>query len=95
MALAAREGDGGGKPTSDSVFLGKIRISYTDASAELQEFAVEAAKTALQKYGKGSSRYFSDVAAEVRGALVDKYKGTWHCIVGKSFGSMITQETGQ
>ena len=93
--LTGREGTAGESKAAEAVFLGKLRVSYTDASAELQEFAVESAKTALQKHVKGSSKYYSDVAAELQSLLADKFKGTWHCIVGKSFGSMITQETGQ
>jgi hypothetical protein len=96
MAQSGRDGgEAGAKAAAEAVFIGKFRVSYTDAGAELQEFTVEAARSALQKHVKGGLRHYSDVAKEVRTAVADKYKGTWHCIVGKGFGSMITQETGQ
>jgi len=28
----------------------------------------------------------------VRKRFVDKYKGVWHCIIGRNFGSFVTHE---
>lgn len=95
MASDAAVGGKAGAP--DASVLGKLRVSYSDAIPEVQEFAIEVAKTALAAHtkGGGGSKHFSDVAKAVRDEVAQKYKGTWHCIVGKGFGSMVTQETGK
>jgi dynein light chain LC8-type len=91
-----RDGGGEGKAPSEGVFLGKLRISYSDATTEVTECAIEAARSALQRLVmKGTLKHFAEVAQEVRDDIGKKYPGTWHCIVGKSFGSMVTHETGK
>lgn len=32
------------------------------------------------------------VATQIKKEMVKKYKGIWHCIVGKNFGSFVTHE---
>jgi hypothetical protein len=47
---------------AEGVFLGKLRMSYSDTSAEVSEFAVESARTALHKFAKGNLKHFAEVA---------------------------------
>ena len=80
------------KPSSDAASVGALRVSHADAPPEVMEFTTDAARKCLQAR---SLKHYSNVAKELRAQLSERYKGTWHCIVGKSFGSMVTQETGQ
>ncbi len=35
------------------------------------------------------------VAKEVKLAFDEKWGGSWHCVIGKAFGSFVTHETQQ
>jgi dynein light chain LC8-type len=35
-----------------------------------------------------------DIAAHIKKTFDSKIEGTWHCIVGRNFGSYVTHETG-
>lgn len=59
-----------------------------DMPLEMKTFAFEAAKIAL-----GTKKVEKDQATELKKAMEAKYNGCWHCIVGKSFGASITNET--
>ena len=37
--------------------------------------------------------FFSDIAAYIKKEFDKKYNPTWHCIVGRNFGSYVTHET--
>lgn len=37
--------------------------------------------------------YFQDIAAYIKKEFDKKYNPTWHCIVGRNFGSYVTHET--
>lgn len=39
------------------------------------------------------SLYFQDIAAYIKKEFDKKYNPTWHCIVGRNFGSYVTHET--
>ena len=72
----------------------KTVIKNTNMSEEMQQYAVDCAKQALEKYNNGED--FDDVAdiANFIGKEFDKkYNPTWHCIVGRNFGSYVTHET--
>jgi len=63
-------------------------IKNADMSEEMQQEAVDVATTALSKYG-----IEKDVAAHIKKEFDRKYSPTWHCIVGRNFGSYVTHET--
>lgn len=48
----------------------------------------------LQAQSKGELRHMHEVAAAVRKDAAAKAPGTWHVVVGSSFGSFVTHETG-
>jgi dynein light chain LC8-type len=73
-------------------------------SEDMQQDAVECATQALEKYNieKDVAAYIKKVwmACELSVAVVmcvqefdKKYSPTWHCIVGRNFGSYVTHET--
>ncbi|KAA0193972.1 Dynein light chain DLC [Fasciolopsis buskii] len=67
----------------------KAVIKNADMSNEVQEDAVQTAAYALDKY-----QVEKDIAAHLKKEFDRKYNPTWHCVVGKNFGSYVTHETG-
>ena len=51
---------------------------------EVKEFAVKAFDTETQEKA---------IASFIKREVEKKYKGLWHCIVGRNFGSFVTHET--
>lgn len=62
-------------------------IKNADMSEEMQQEAVDCATTALSKYG-----IEKDVAAHIKKEFDKKYHPTWHCIVGRNFGSYVVRK---
>ena len=46
-------------------------------------------KQALERY-----EIEKDIAEYIKKEFDKKYKPTWHCVVGRNFGSYVTHETG-
>merc|ERR1712126_113019 len=61
----------------------KAVIKNADMFEEMQQDAVDCATQALEK----------DIAAYIKKEFDKKYNPTWHCIVGRNFGSYVTHET--
>ncbi|XP_048237321.1 uncharacterized protein LOC124119367 [Haliotis rufescens] len=66
----------------------KAVIKNADMSEELQQDAVECATQAMEKYN-----IEKDIAAYIKKEFDKKFNPTWHCIVGRNFGSYVTHET--
>nr|XP_012416565.1 PREDICTED: dynein light chain 1, cytoplasmic isoform X1 [Odobenus rosmarus divergens] len=74
----------------------KAVIKNADMSEEMQQDSVECATQALEKYN-----IEKDIAAHIKKSswqtsleeFDKKYNPTWHCIVGRNFGSYVTHET--
>jgi dynein light chain LC8-type len=66
----------------------KAVIKNADMSEEMQHDAVEVATQAMEKYN-----IEKDIAAFIKREFDKKYNPTWHCIVGRNFGSYVTHET--
>ena len=67
----------------------KAVIKNADMSEDMQQDAVDCAASGLEKYSIGK-----DVAAYIKKEFDKKYQPTWHCVVGRNFGSYVTHETG-
>ncbi|KAA0193979.1 Dynein light chain cytoplasmic [Fasciolopsis buskii] len=65
----------------------KAVVKNADMSNDMQEDAVHTAASAMDKY-----QVEKDVAAFVKKEFDRKYSPTWHCVVGKSFGSRFTTD---
>ncbi|CAG8485255.1 7147_t:CDS:2 [Scutellospora calospora] len=65
----------------------KLVIKNVDMSDEMQTEALECANTALEKYN-----IEKDIAAHIKREFDRKYGTTWHCIVGRNFGSYVTHD---
>jgi dynein light chain LC8-type len=67
-----------------------FRIKSADMAEDMQAYAFE---VAAQVIGTGNTTTEKENASFIRKAFEEKYHGTWHCIVGRSFGSYVTHET--
>ena len=66
----------------------KAVVKSADMSEEMQEYAINTALQALDAYN-----IEKDIAAYIKKEFDKKYNPTWHCIVGRNFGSYVTHET--
>jgi len=71
-----------------STELRKHAIKSCDMSDEMQQEAIECATAALSKHGVEK-----DVAMHIKKEFDRRHSPTWHCIVGRNFGSYVTHET--
>ncbi|CAE7522882.1 Dynll2 [Symbiodinium natans] len=55
---------------------------------DMQQDAIDCATQALEKYN-----IEKDIAAFIKKEFDKKYNPTWHCVVGRNFGSYVTHET--
>uniref|UniRef100_UPI00358FE24A dynein light chain 1, cytoplasmic-like n=1 Tax=Myxine glutinosa TaxID=7769 RepID=UPI00358FE24A len=63
-------------------------IKNADMSDDMQEDAVSFAKQALEKHN-----IEKDIASFIKKEFDKKYNPTWHCVVGRNFGSYVTHES--
>ncbi|VDL88645.1 unnamed protein product [Schistocephalus solidus] len=63
-------------------------VKNADMSSEMQQDAVDICTQALQQY-----HIEKDIAAYIKKEFDKKYNPTWHCIVGRNFGSYVTHES--
>ncbi|KAM3143131.1 Dynein light chain 2 [Paramecium bursaria] len=66
----------------------KAVVKNADMSEEMQQDAIDCANQALEKFN-----IEKDIAAFIKKEFDKKYNPTWHCIVGRNFGSYVTHET--
>ncbi|KAK4770442.1 hypothetical protein SAY87_030974 [Trapa incisa] len=66
----------------------KIVIKNADMKEDVQREAVDIAIAAFEKHAVEK-----DVAEYIKKEFDKKHGPTWHCIVGKNFGSYVTHET--
>jgi dynein light chain LC8-type len=63
-------------------------IKNADMTEAMQQDAIDCACTATGKYN-----IEKDVAAYIKKEFDKRHNPTWHCIVGRNFGSYVTHET--
>ncbi|KAI5478916.1 hypothetical protein MNV49_004437 [Pseudohyphozyma bogoriensis] len=79
----------GGKAVAEGEYNVSAIIKSADMSDEMQKVTIQIASEAM-----GAHDVEKDVAAFIKRELDKKYGATWHVVVGKSFGSYCTHETG-
>ena len=65
----------------------KAVIKSADMSEEMQQDAVDVASKALDQFN-----IEKDIATFVKKEFDQKYHPSWHCVVGRNFGSYVTHE---
>ncbi|KAI7846404.1 hypothetical protein COHA_000114 [Chlorella ohadii] len=63
-------------------------VKASDMTEDMQQDATSTAIQALDKF-----TIEKDVAAYIKKEFDSKHGPTWHCIVGRNFGSYVTHET--
>ncbi|KAA3675629.1 hypothetical protein P879_01388 [Paragonimus westermani] len=71
-----------GEPTTKCV------VKNVDMSEEMQQDAFSISTMALQEFN-----IEKDIASYIKKEFDKKYGPTWHCIVGRNYGSYVTHET--
>lgn len=66
----------------------KAVIKNADMAEDMQQVAVDVATQALEQYNLEK-----DISAYIKKEFDKKYSPSWHCIVGKNFGSNVSHET--
>ncbi|CUG89486.1 dynein light arm chain, putative [Bodo saltans] len=66
----------------------KAVIKNADMAEDMQTDAIEVSTQAMEKFN-----IEKDIAAYIKKEFDKKYNPTWHCIVGRNFGSYVTHET--
>ncbi|KAK4586657.1 hypothetical protein RGQ29_023708 [Quercus rubra] len=66
----------------------RVIIKSADMLPEMQKEAVDTAISAFEKHSVEK-----DVAEHIKKEFDKKHGSTWHCIVGRNFGSYVTHET--
>ncbi|GMH28404.1 hypothetical protein Nepgr_030247 [Nepenthes gracilis] len=66
----------------------RIVIKSADMNDDMQKEAVDIAIAAFEKHGVEK-----DAAETIKKEFDKKHGPTWHCIVGRNFGSYVTHET--
>ncbi|VDM24681.1 unnamed protein product [Hydatigera taeniaeformis] len=66
----------------------KAVIKNADMVDEMQQRAVDCAQDAMEKFN-----IEKDIAAHIKKEFDKLYSPTWHCIVGRNFGSYVTHES--
>jgi len=66
----------------------KTTVKSVDMSDEMQAMALEVAKDAMK-----ANNVEKDIAQNIKKTFDQRYGNTWHCIVGRNFGSFVTHET--
>ncbi|KAL3315697.1 hypothetical protein Ciccas_005665 [Cichlidogyrus casuarinus] len=62
-------------------------VKCTDMPLDMQQRAVDTAATALDKY-----EIEKDIAGYIKETFDRELGPTWHCVIGKNFGSFITHD---
>ncbi|KAA3670881.1 dynein light chain LC8-type [Paragonimus westermani] len=66
----------------------KAVVKNADMDTEMQQSAVDLCSEALTKFNMEK-----DIAAYIKKEFDRRYYPTWHCIVGRNFGSYVTHES--
>ena len=70
------------------MLLAQAVVKTVDMTEEMEKDCIEAATQAMQEFSLEK-----DMAAFIKKEFDKKYNPTWHCIVGRNFGSYVTHET--
>lgn len=66
----------------------QVQIKSADMTDEMQQESIDVAQEAMAKH-----TIEKDIAMHIKKTFDERKGPTWHCIVGRNFGSFVTHET--
>ncbi|URE22426.1 Acyl-CoA dehydrogenase, C-terminal domain [Musa troglodytarum] len=87
-AMAEESKSGGVGAVAQAATSPKIVMKSIDMSEKMRNDAIDCARAAFEKH-----RLEKEIAEYIKKEFDKKYGQTWHCIVGRNFGSYVTHET--
>ncbi|KAM0344391.1 hypothetical protein ACHAPU_007575 [Fusarium lateritium] len=66
----------------------EAQIKSADMTEDMQQECIEVAQEAMAKF-----TIEKDIAQHIKRTFDERKGPTWHCIVGRNFGSFVTHET--
>ncbi|EPS27990.1 Dynein light chain, cytoplasmic [Penicillium oxalicum] len=66
----------------------EAQIKSVDMTEDMQQEAISLAIEAMEKY-----HIEKDIAQHIKKEFDSRKGATWHCVVGRNFGSFVTHET--
>lgn len=66
----------------------KATIKSADMTEEMQQYSIQVAREAMAQF-----TLEKEVAQHIKKEFDSRHGSTWHCIVGRNFGSFVTHET--
>ncbi|PAN31564.1 hypothetical protein PAHAL_5G427900 [Panicum hallii] len=81
-------GAGSPPPAAAAEAAHKIQLKSADMKEEMRQEAFEIARIAFEKHTMEK-----DIAEYIKKEFDKNHGPTWHCIVGRNFGSYVTHET--
>ncbi|GMH08296.1 hypothetical protein Nepgr_010136 [Nepenthes gracilis] len=87
-ALVVRPSSDDRKTSAEAASGKRVTIKSADMNDDMQKEAVDIAIAAFEKHNVEK-----DVAETIKKEFDKKHGPTWHCIVGRNFGSYVTHET--
>ena len=75
--------------------IGKVVIKHSTMDEDMSQYAIMEASDAISVLFNDKTSN-SELAEFIRKKFKSNYfKSNWHCIVGQSFGALVTHETGR
>ena len=62
-------------------------VKVSDMPKDMETYAIQIATEGMEKYHNEK-----EIASHIKKELDRKYTATWHCFVGRNFGSFVTHE---
>ncbi|GBE59714.1 dynein light chain [Babesia ovata] len=62
-------------------------VKHVDMDEPTRKFAIDLATEAIEKF-----KIEKDIAAYIKKEFDKRFEPTWHCVVGRNFGSYVTHE---
>lgn len=81
------------KERKEDVQIPEPDIKVLDMPEDMAEFCVNCGRENLTKYYKGEINHWHQIAERIKKEMDDRYHGSWHCIIGKNFGSFVSFES--
>ncbi|TDZ20649.1 Dynein light chain [Colletotrichum orbiculare MAFF 240422] len=76
------------RPTALTEHWNTAQIKSADMTEDMQQECIEVAQEAMAKF-----TIEKDIAQHIKRTFDERKGPTWHCIVGRNFGSFVTHET--